>query len=271
MNDFDTLLSQLKRRADQMSVRSISADAVEISLPDPRQSHDLITLSLEREGDDWVMSDLGASAFLLGDEFDSVIDAMLCAGSPFTEDNGSLILRCPSDASNELADRVLRFAAHIGSVPVVWHSLACAIPRREQAPSTVTVMAREARGHLVQAVPRAEGFLSVELTVTGALERVKAPLQFRAGQRQRPKLVAGCIDFTAGPQGETAAKKLTSYLWDTVREIPSLQRYVIVRGSSQQVDRVAHLYDSREVTTVSSDNLTALTYSVEELVQDLVG
>ena len=270
MNNFNDLLNELRRFSARVSVTPVGEGVAEISLPDHRQSHDALTIGLELDGDDWIVSDLGSTSFLLGDEFDSVVEAMVCAGSPFSAEDGALVTRSRTGEWTDLAERVMRFASHVGSVPIVWHSLACAAPRREQAPSTVTLMAREAKGQLASAVPRAEPFLSVETSVHGALDNVKAPLQFRLGSRKLPRLVAGCVDFTAGPQGEAAAKKLTSYLWDTVQRLP-LQRYVIVRGSAAQVEHVANLYDQREVTTIPSDNLRALKESVHELVNELVG
>lgn len=271
MSDFDNLSRALDAHLGRIELRSRSENGVEIALPDLRQSHDETVLSLERSDDGWVLSDLGVTAFLLGEEFDSVIDAMICGGAPFVEEGGTLLIRTSASDPQHLAELVARFASHVGAAPLVWHSLACAVPRREQTPSTISLMAREAKGSIVQTLPRADPFLALDVSVFGALERVKAPLQFRIGSNKHPQLVAGCIDFSAGPQAEAAAKRLTSFLWDTVREIPRVQKYVIVRGSHEQVNRVAHLYDTREVTTVPSDHLAALVESVSELVEEFVG
>jgi hypothetical protein len=59
-------------------------------------------------------------------------------------------------------------------------------------------------------------------------------------------------------------------MWDTVREMPSIERYAVVRGSEQQVERIAHLYDQHNVTTVSSDSLGSLTESVAQLVDNVL-
>jgi hypothetical protein len=178
----EALQHDLSAYLGDVMVSPFDNGCVAVSLPDWRQIHDEIIVTVRPTSSGYLLSDGGTVSFLLDDDAEKVSEAMECAGISWRMSGTELISAAEGET---LVDSIVKFGLGVMSAPVVWHAIACALPAKESAEPSTTTMAREARAHLVSVLgDQVSGFLTVDRNVLGALDTVKAPLQFRRIMRR---------------------------------------------------------------------------------------
>jgi hypothetical protein len=270
--DRDQLRRALKDAIADVGIEELSEFNYRIVLPNFRHAHDSVALGVTEHAGGWTLSDGGQLAYLMDDDYERCIKAMECAGAVFAlTESGDVALDVDSDAN--LVSAILGFAHYLGVAPTVWQSLECARTVSVNRPSSIDVMARETRARVVrEARTNIAPYVVLSQRVYGRGESVTAPFAVvNKGNNRPPTLLASFIDTTVSPQAVVNAKKTTTYLWEVVRDLSQLRRYVVVRGPEEDVAHLSDFYDAENINTVTTTDLGTLPRDTEEAVSALAG
>ena len=269
----DQLSERLSSAFGTVAVDELGPGAFRVLIPTGRMAHDWTTIAVEQVANgEWVLSDAGQTAHLLGSDFDSIAELMECAGAPFAPvSSDQLVASCTDD---RLVETLLSYAHHLVAVPVVWQAQQCWSAGASAARTApIIVMARSMRARIAErlAYPSHRGFLHVDRAIVGRGMTTRCPLTIdRTPQSKRPELVASFVDTTTTRSSVTNAERSASFLYQVLEglEIP---KYLVVRGSAERVETYGAFYDEFNVTTLSEDVPDLLLDQAAEVIGTLVG
>lgn len=263
------LADELQTAVEGTSVERMGGEALRVLVPNPRWAHDWVAITVEATERGVILSDAGELRSLAGDEADEFLSLLNCAGAEleFTGGVASMTIDDPTDT----ARAVLSLAHYIIASPVLWHARRCLQDqsRSEPEPSAARELARATRTRLAARFgDRVASVLRLNSKVKDRGEQAVAPLVMSADSRAQPRLLSTFVDYQAGAASITAAKKQTAWVYDVAKDL-RVPKFIVVRGSNDDVEHVARFYDHLNVTALSFSRPDPLERSVEEVAGDL--
>lgn len=237
---------------------------ISVLLPDPGMAHNYVQVLVERLPDaSYRLTDAMHLKRLVGDGRTDIMRWLRCAGAAIEADGDHAVLRLASD--EDLAQSVLTFARYIASASILWEAEPCMTDddldavQAVREPSPVKLMADEMRERILSHLgQRVAPMVRRNFAVRAAGERARAPLAIAPPHgRMPPRLIASFIDSTAEARSVSAAKKNSNWLFAITAEL-SIPKFLMVEGSSGEVQRLQHIFDHENVVTLpfrDGDNL----------------
>lgn len=271
MND-ESLSRRLLDGVGRPRLERLSDSLISVLVPDTRLAHSYAqVLVQERSDGTYRLSDATELKRLLGDQREEVLSWLECAGADLEIDEDEVTSTVADETT--LAERVLSFSHYVLAASVIWQAEACMKSgvTREREPSAVRTMADQMLGRITtQLGSRTSLMLRRDHSVRAAGERARAPLAVAPPQsRLPPRLIASFVDFQAAPQSITAAKHISLWLFRITNEL-TIPKYMVVKGSDEQVEHLGALYDPENVTAVPFDDGQQLIDDIRRVASELV-
>jgi hypothetical protein len=274
--DIDSLNDSLQEAIGTVAVEHLG-QGYRVLVPTGRVIHDWTVVAVEPVDTGWVVSDGGQTKQMLGDDFDTIIEQVRCAGAPFEVRSDQLVSHCRAP---ELVDTVVSFTHHMAVLPVMWQAEQCrsggeaSETTKQTKPWGARTMANYVLKLIEDTVPQKShvSFVRIYAEVRGRNQRVRAPLSVRGQDisARRPRLISSFIDMTAPPQSVRNAKQATSFLFDVAADM-EIPKFVGVRGTLAEVAEMQELYDRQNIAVVDMNSPKPLIDDAVEAIETLVG
>lgn len=253
MTDLPTSLADMIPGA---VVRELDRGSLQALIPNPRWAHDYLSITVERSGEGWLLSDSGEVVSLVGsDELRSMVRLLECAGGDLSV-TGAGLVTSNVDPGDSLPERIMTFAHLLIASPVLWHARHCLdddIVTVQRPGSAVTLLARRTKTAVLERLgERVAPVMHISRVVGGRGETVRMPLVVAplGDTSSIPDLVASFVDYEASDSSVTSAKRLAAFAFDVVAEL-QIPKFLVVRGTAEQVEHLGDFYDRSEVTAVA--------------------
>ncbi len=239
-------------------------------VPNPRTLHDYVTVVVKRVDGGWSLSDAGEVGSIRNVDFDQAVELLRCSGADVDEPTGRFVTTTVESDESLLA-RVLEFAHYLTAAPILWRARDCFLAdaeTEEPGPESPTrVLARETRERLIAHLPRpAAGLVHLYRRLRARGEAVRLPLAIAPmNVSSLPLVAAAFVDMTASEQTVSAAKRMATWTFEVLAE-HQIPKYLVVRGSPDEVDHFAEFYDNLNITAIPANDGERLIEDAREVV-----
>lgn len=264
-----------QRLADAVSspdVERISDSSYRVVLPDLRYAHSEIVFGVTAVDGGWIISDAGQMSQLLEADFDRLVEVLNCTGASFSLSGNRLDWRVSE--SSDVVSSLTLFGHYLAAAPTVWHALECSKKAIKSETGTQQV-ARDTLSILVNRFgERSKPYMHLDHKVRWAGEIATVPLAIAdpivstRATPSLPRVTINCFDALSKP-AFLSQKKEAAFLRTMLTSAPRKPaQYFVVRGSDDDVEHIAELFDATDSgVVVPTTDLGGLYEDVESALQ----
>jgi hypothetical protein len=274
MNWFDGLENKVSAALGEVSLGTVSAKAVTVSVPSYRYEHDTFQILVEHQRDGFFrLSDAGELRTDLLAEPDNRADllkAVSCGGFDVSLDaTGGLTSLVHPDG--DLAVALIGFARALISIPVLFRAIPCITS--EPASSTQrpeSELAKQTKARLCAVHPKAAPFLRFGIHAAGRNGvDVKVPLVMTTTpSADSIRMAATFLDFSESTPKVTFARFRGINIGYVLAPL-TVPKYLVVNGDPKRMGEVSEFFGGSGLQVLKSSDLTEMEKFVGDELQRL--